>query len=127
MIAALLKFNNKVKSIETPVVGSLEQLDTPTSSDVHLFPDPSTASDTRPCLYADCEGLDGGNKDPVAISAEKMGRDAHRRRQKIKGKIVKLKWAGEQQCSRGWMVKNFYPRILFTFSDVVCYVTRNFR
>jgi hypothetical protein len=92
---------------------------------VHLFPDPSTSKTLRPCLYADCEGLQGGNQDPVAIqeenSAIKHGRFSFKCRNFL------IKWAEGVQISRAWMVKTFYPRILFTFSDVVLYVSKNFR
>lgn len=112
--------------IETPVIGGADTLDTPTSGDVHLFRDPSTWQDERPFLYADCEGLEGGEKVPLAIAAERRASFKnlfydYRARHKI------IQWATGKKKNRAWMVKNFYPRILFTFSDVVVYVTKNFR
>jgi hypothetical protein len=77
--------------------------------------------------FADCEGLDGGNKLPIAARAVmRMGKFGTN----LKGKRIqelRMKWATGEQKSRGWMVRKFYPRILFTFSDCVCYVTKNFR
>lgn len=106
--------------VEAPAIGSSEDPDTPTSSDVHLFVDPSTYSDERPRFYADCEGMEGGNSPPV------MGRTKRKRDLKYLQNL-KLKWLSTEQCSRTWMVNNLYPRVLFTFSDVVVYVTKNFR
>ncbi|KAF8540174.1 hypothetical protein BDD12DRAFT_980545 [Trichophaea hybrida] len=134
LISALMKIGglddqsqDNNQSIRTPVIGNLSDLDTPTSSDVHLFPDPATRNSERPLLFADCEGLDGGNKLPIAARAVlRIGKFGTN----LKGKRfqeLRIKWATGEKRSRGWMVKKFYPRILFTFSDVVCYVTKNFR
>lgn len=38
----------------------------PTSGDVHLYADPKTAYTRLPMLYADCEGLQGGEIEPAA-------------------------------------------------------------
>ncbi|KAF8462152.1 acyl transferase/acyl hydrolase/lysophospholipase [Kalaharituber pfeilii] len=119
-------------NIETPVVGDVEGSDVPTSSDVHLFADPGTRNSSRPYLYADCEGLEGGNADPQALIEIKEAlikhsklcglRDHGRRLRRIK--ILNI---SGHEPSRDWMVKQFYPRILYTFSDLICYVTRNLR
>lgn len=112
--------------VQTPVIGSADTLDTPTSGDVHLFRDPSTWRDERPFLYADCEGLEGGEKTPLAISS--VGRANLRiLYNDYKTRRRRIQWAAGERVTRAWMVKNFYPRILFTFSDVVVYVTKNFR
>ncbi|KAF8242916.1 hypothetical protein K440DRAFT_664454 [Wilcoxina mikolae CBS 423.85] len=134
LISALMKIGglddqsqDNNQPVRTPVIGNLSDLDTPTSSDVHLFPDPATRNSDRPLLFADCEGLDGGNKLPIAARAVlRIGKFGTN----LKGKRfqeLRIKWATGEKRSRGWMVKKFYPRILFTFSDVVCYVTKNFR
>ena len=115
---------------ETPVVGAQNQT-SPTSSDVHLFPDPKTRGTTYPRLYADCEGLHGGTGDPHAVkdisksnnvSTVKSGLRQARARGLRRWKLMSIQ---EGQKSRDWMVKHIYPRILFTFSDVVCYITKN--
>ena len=49
----------------TPVVGPTGA-DIPTSGDVHLHCDPPSLCSQRPILYADCEGLDGGEREPLA-------------------------------------------------------------
>ncbi|KAI5782162.1 acyl transferase/acyl hydrolase/lysophospholipase [Pyronema domesticum] len=136
LISALMKIGSlNVKPTDsensqpfrTPVIGNLSELDTPTSSDVHLFPDPATRESKRPLLFADCEGLEGGNKLPIAARAVmRIGKFGTN----LKGKRIqelRMKWATGEQRSRAWMVRKFYPRILFTFSDCVCYVTKNFR
>jgi len=38
-----------------------------------------------------------------------------------------MAWPKPVEHSRAWMVRNFYPMILYTFSDVICYVTNNIR
>ncbi|KAL8902691.1 MAG: hypothetical protein Q9207_004458 [Kuettlingeria erythrocarpa] len=51
---------------ESPVVGSMKHDKSPTSGDVHLYADPETAFTRLPMLYADCEGLQGGETEPAA-------------------------------------------------------------
>ena len=53
----------KNSSEVTPVIGV--NIHIPTSGDVHLFPDPATYRSKRPIYYADCEGLQGGNRKPT--------------------------------------------------------------
>lgn len=109
-----------------PVIGSGAQLDSPTSGDVHLFADVETYNTHRPLFYADCEGLNGGNSPPLATQAtEKLRKVAHHTG--LKSWRKDIVYANDKQRSREWAVEKLYPRILFPFSDVVCYVTRNFR
>jgi len=134
MNVACQKGSGPMAPVDTPVVGDLENSDSPTSSDVHLFADPGTRNSLRPFLYADCEGLEGGNRDPRALIdiQQAMGtcimlgghgvRSQGRRLRRVK--IVNV---NEDQRCRDWMVKQLYPRILFTFSDLICYVTRNLK
>lgn len=51
---------------KSPGVGSQKDDKSPTSGDVHLYADPDTAYCPQPLLYADCEGLNGGEKAPQA-------------------------------------------------------------
>ncbi|KAF8241567.1 hypothetical protein K440DRAFT_569550 [Wilcoxina mikolae CBS 423.85] len=130
LISALIKsILERKRPIETPVVGNYQHLDTPTSGDVHLFSDPSSWQTDRPILYADCEGLEGGNKIPVAVKAMhkvKSMFDDHIGHHRFRHSKV-IGWATGEKTTRAWMTKHFYPRFLFTFSDVVVYVTKNFR
>jgi hypothetical protein len=47
-----------------PVTGRIDDL-VPTSGDVHLYSDPQTYLGRQPILYADSEGLNGGEKLPM--------------------------------------------------------------
>jgi len=124
-----IKFLDRSKRIQTPVVGHPRHSSTPTSGDVHLFADPLTRNTARPYLYADCEGMDGNTKIPVAVRAvsrvRKLGMLGELKNQRFRK--IRLKWPSGEQKTRQWMVKQFFPRVLFTFSDVVVYVTKNFR
>ncbi|KAI9691461.1 MAG: hypothetical protein M1822_007532 [Bathelium mastoideum] len=90
---------------ESPVVGSIKHDKSPTSGDVHLYADPETAYTRLPMLYADCEGLQGGEMEPAANKLRSKNKNSQ----------------GE------WAVKRVYPRLLYTFSDVIVFVLRNTR
>jgi hypothetical protein len=47
----------------SPVSGDIND-NIPTSGDVHLYSDPASYYSAMPMLYADCEGLDGGENVP---------------------------------------------------------------
>lgn len=107
-----------------PVIGSSADLVSPTSSDVHLFADVETRNKDRPLFYADSEGLNGGNSLPIAakrlLSKVKEYNEAPPR-----SMHKEITYAKDDQKSRQWAVEKLYPRILFPFSDIVCYVTKN--
>ncbi|KAF6832216.1 hypothetical protein CPLU01_06315 [Colletotrichum plurivorum] len=135
----------------------------PTTGDVHLYADPKTYNTQTPVLYADCEGLDGGEtiprglrhrakeKEDVAIGLlndvtnvmskgglrlQKSGssrppsvvetssrRKLHKSRHASQRDIV---WAVTPETKkREYAVMRLYPRLLYTFSDVVVFVLRN--
>lgn len=110
-----------------PVPGSVTD-NIPTTGNVHLYADPGTyAFSSTPILYADCEGLNGGEGDPKALSASE-GRDESKR----SGNLIKhkfrrrLSWAKTRETqSREYAVGTLFPRILYTFSDVVVFVLRH--
>jgi flagellar biosynthesis GTPase FlhF len=54
---------------QTPVVGLVQHQAVPTSGEVHLYWDPSSLVSNRPLMYADCEGLGGGSREPMAARA----------------------------------------------------------
>ena len=56
---------------QTPVVGLVQHHSVPTSGEVHLYWEPSSLKSARPLLYADCEGLGGGSREPMAARATK--------------------------------------------------------
>lgn len=108
----------------SPVVGSVANEKTPTSADVHLYADPDTYYGERPVLYADCEGLEAGEEVPVSLR-QKLKKDSKRLVKKA-GRARQLAWANsDQKCTRQFAVGELYPRLLYTFSDVVVFVLRN--
>ncbi|EUC48828.1 hypothetical protein COCMIDRAFT_2285 [Bipolaris oryzae ATCC 44560] len=127
----------------SPVVGSMTNSNIPTSCDVHLYSDPTTYLSEYPMLFADCEGLEGGENTPISAqyrekashtSEEKgKGRDMRReypKLQKISRGLnrtrLEIKWANSpEKTKRQYAVTEFYPRLLYTFSDVVVFVLRN--
>jgi hypothetical protein len=58
-------YSSTDKRLQVPVVGSTKHQDIPTSGDVHLYCDPKTSDGKHPVLNADCEGLDGGEREPM--------------------------------------------------------------
>jgi len=109
----------------TPVIGT--KIDSPTSGDVHLFPDPRSLSTNRPLFFADCEGFGGGNGAPLAVRAKESNKKFKRHYHPHRTKTRKREIATSEKHTRQWAVDELYPRILFTFSDVVCLVSKNFR
>ncbi|KAF2735254.1 FabD/lysophospholipase-like protein [Polyplosphaeria fusca] len=112
----------------SPVVGSPLYDRMPTSADVHLYADPETYNSSTPLLYADCEGLDAGEELPIgAMERRSNALDAERSMARLTpGRTRRLEWADtEETQTREYVVGALYPRILYTFSDVVVFVLRN--
>lgn len=123
----------------SPVVGSMAHENVPTSGDVHLYSDPATCFGEYPMLYADCEGLEGGEHLPISAqyrNAPTLPRDEKRdhqgkqRRKKVsKGMRCTqraIEWADSfEKQKRQYAVTELYPRLLYTFSDVIVFVLRN--
>ena len=86
-----------------------------------------------PMLYADCEGLDGGEREPIGTrfrKARPSSPDARVRESADHPLYVssrELLWASEDPSrrTRDFAVANLYPRLLFSFSDTVVFVLRN--
>jgi len=112
----------------SPVVGSPKDDQTPTSADVHLYADPATFFEWEPMLYADCEGLDAGEELPMGAEAKRTTRqEAERlvRKAFSSTRVRRIDWANtDQKCTRQFAVTELYPRLLYTFSDVVVFVLR---
>jgi hypothetical protein len=119
-------------------VGTVETKESPTSSEVHLYPDPKTINTQYPLLFADCEGLEGGNRKPITEEFIKRvendtGKDLQSRlrlkkSQKYNGISVSrpVAWAeNKKKQAREFAVENMYPRLLYAFSDVIVFVTKN--
>lgn len=127
----------------SPVAGSLSNGSVPTSGDVHLYSDPNTYAAEYPMLYADCEGLEGGENTPMAAqyrnnastTPKERRRDNHAPKENRKHKKVTkglhctqrdIKWANSPDTlKRQYAVTELYPRLLYTFSDVIVFVLRN--
>ncbi|KAJ8113331.1 hypothetical protein OPT61_g4511 [Boeremia exigua] len=115
-------------SYPTPVAGSKLHTHTPTSADVHLYADPELHHGRTPLLYADCEGFEGGEKPPLGAFEHRVSVTSGdiRCNRLSPGRVRSLNWAnGEENISRSYVVKHLYPRILYTFSDVVVFVLRD--
>ena len=123
------------EDFSTPVVGGSGR-DVATSEDVHLYLDPDSSESQAPILFADCEGLEGGERDPMGAKIkrkmEKQARldadtGAARRKQRLKHTSEReLTWATTpKRRSREFAVAHLYPRLLYTFSDVIVFVLKN--
>ena len=122
------------ESFPTPVVGS-NDTDLPTSGDCHLYSDPQSSLSKHPILYADCEGLDGGEREPLGASSRKrnkaknLGRvnSFEKKLQRVFHTLERdITWANTPlKRTRAFAVSQMYPRLLYTFSDVVVYVLRD--
>lgn len=99
----------------------------PTSGDVHLYADPETAYTRLPMLYADCEGLQGGEMEPAAKKLLQKSKNTQQSFFKGKPREVLIAKSNNNANKMEWAVKTVYPRLLYTFSDVVVFVLRNTR
>lgn len=134
-------YSSTTERPQVPVVGSVNHQDIPTSGDVHLYCDPNTSDGKHPVLFADGEGLDGGEREPMGAksrsrsSREESGTEhqwkhsdpRNTRIQQNHGTSERVvMWATtEQKRSRDYIVRNLYPRLLYTFSDVIVFVMKN--
>ncbi|RBR05246.1 hypothetical protein FVER53590_12393 [Fusarium verticillioides] len=88
-----------------------------TTGEVNLYLDPSTFGTVAPMFYADCEGLLG--TEPLAAE--------HQTEWARYGQRYLIESKDGKPVDRRTAVKTIYPRFLYIFSDVICYVTRNHR
>ena len=120
------------KQYDTPIISNSADERTPLTGDVHLYADPATYSSYLPLLYADCEGLDGGERLPVttalpkAMVEKKVATDTrdHPRSTRY-GFARKLEWATDGGYNKA--LTRLYPRLLYVFSNTVVFVVRNAR
>lgn len=139
-----MKVNSAAKAkFPSPVVGSVND-NIPVSADVHLYADPHTILTDTPLLYADCEGLEGGESPPRTEVYKRQDRASEggrplgnpagsgpRKRENIIKKSNKvsrkISWAmgDKEKSKREYAVTELYPKVLYTFSDVVVFVLRN--
>lgn len=118
-------------AFESPVVGSMKHDKSPTSGDVHLYADPETAYTRLPMLYADCEGLSGGEMEPAANKLRSKNKNRRKKGQqqffKDQPREFVVARLNKNASKREFAVRRVYPRLLYTFSDVVVFVLRNTR
>lgn len=110
----------------TPVIGAPGVTD-PTSEDVHLYSDPVTVASEAPVLFADCEGLLGGEREPISSKLKRtLQKSAKLATLPPPVSERELAWADNHSLrSRQFAVTNLYPRLLYTFSDVIVFVLKN--
>lgn len=124
LLVDLHVFHTQVFS--TPVVGAPGATD-PTSENVHLYSDPVTATLEAPLLYADCEGLLGGEREPIS-SKLKRSLQKTEKVDPLPNPVSEreLAWADSSSVrSRQFAVTHLFPRLLYTFSDVIVFVLKN--
>lgn len=121
------------EQLPSPVVGMTGK-DVPTSEDVHLYSDPLTCFSSNPMLYADCEGLDGGEREPVKSRLRKAKQQVNKTQPQEPEPNTKVRHNSERELlwadtaekrSRQFAVAHLYPRLLFTFSDTIVFVLKN--
>ncbi|KAI0965763.1 hypothetical protein F4678DRAFT_467205 [Xylaria arbuscula] len=140
---------DSLAGLAAPVVGRGD-CELPTSADVHLYADPESFSTKHPILFADCEGFEGGERDPVASGSSPVQSQQPSRIQRkalpVAGSTIKstslrrrifpgtkraLAWARrdapdhEKTSKRQYAVTEMYPRIFYAFSDVIVFVLNN--
>jgi hypothetical protein len=86
-------------------------------------------------FYADCEGLQGGDSDPLSQKStrpmETRSKSGHIQQviagpstgfigRFLKGRLRQLGLLGKK--GRQYIVENLYSRVLYTFSDVIVFV-----
>jgi len=111
----------------TPVVGGTGVIE-PTSEDVHLYADPVTAITEGPIFFADCEGLSGGEREPISAKVRRQLKKTNGANTNLPQPISEreLGWADTNSLrSLEFAVTNLYPRLLYTFSDVIVFVLKN--
>lgn len=111
-----------VNEYPTPIPGLVDD-HIPTTGDVHLYADPGTYYARKPILYADCEGMAGGEHRPRALSCRAK---LEAKTNKVVRNKLRKRIAWNMQ-SREHAVTTLFPRILYTFSDVVVFILREVR
>jgi hypothetical protein len=134
---------------DVPIPAFEDETHMSTSGNIHLYIDPRTATHSTPLLYADSEGLRGvvnmssitrsleeaslsGTSGPTdyegAACGEEIGADIIR--EHIPQPCPEprtIAWAKGKHSDRGYIVDHLYPRFLYTFSDVVVFVTTDLK
>ncbi|KAI1208514.1 uncharacterized protein F4807DRAFT_452194 [Annulohypoxylon truncatum] len=162
-----MRLNDQRTPFPSPVTSSNNDR-VPTTGDVHLYADPISYYTKAPVLYADCEGLDGGEAIPRGLRhrakenpdqgpettvgsgnpriprPQYQSSSTNRSRTQsantssmhivTKNKLQKNRHSSQREIvwavtpetkKREYAVAQLYPRLLYTFSDVVVFVLKN--
>jgi energy-coupling factor transporter ATP-binding protein EcfA2 len=101
----------------TPVIGG-RGAHVPTSEDVHLYMDPRSWDSQSPILFADCEGLEGGEREPLGALFKKKRKSDKSSNGQSSGRFQKalkiisereLMWAHSQRAGREFAVRIHKP------------------
>ncbi|KAF3131245.1 hypothetical protein TWF594_009851 [Orbilia oligospora] len=103
--------NTTYENMQSPITGGSLCA---TTGEVNLYADPSTIGTSTPLFLADCEGM-GGDVASVASSYQMKWHS-------LKGKSNQKAYYFGDQVDRKYVIKDTYPRLLYIFSDVICYV-----
>lgn len=111
------KEGRELDSLEAPVSGAQSGTSAifSTTGEVNLYLDPSTFGTATPTFFADCEGMLG--TEPLAAQ--------HQNDWSKSGRRYLIDAKDGKPIDRRTAVMTIYPRFLYIFSDVICYVTRN--
>ncbi len=92
----------QIISCSLPAIGSVHSTD-PTTRGIHIYADPNSADSHTPVLYAEIEGLDGGE-----VSGPHSASRASLRVHELQRPALDI-----------------YSELLYTFSDVVVFVVQS--
>ena len=122
--------------LPTPIVGPVGA-DVPTSADIYLYSDPQTYESDNAILYADSEGWQGGEKEPLGARFKKKEKVSNfGRTGSFERNATKMQHTSEREITRAgtnterrrkFAVTQLYPRLLYAFSDVVVFVPKTSR
>ena len=89
------------ESFPSPVVGAAG-LDLPTSGDLHLYSDPQTSKSDNPTLFADCEGLEGGERVPLGARFKRKDKASNNGRiDSFENKVQRAQHTSEREITMG--------------------------
>lgn len=98
-----------------PVIGATDSPDS-TSSDLHLYVGPKVTDEQFPLLFFDTEGLDG-TKVPKTLGKEK--------RKNRRKALIKATQSVFYFNKRRNHVDQSFPKLVYLFSDVICYISQD--
>lgn len=103
-----------------PPVANPQNEQHPISSGVHLRLDPRNEGNKNPLLYADCEGLNCGDRKPKSLLKGTL--------RYIRESLVQIvQLARGAEVGREPMISTSYSRLIYTFCDDVVFVLVNAR